>query len=146
MATVLGMNCKTYYNTGTFGSPTWVEITNISKMKLTMAGETFDARTRAAGMFHQWACTGIDLTPSWEMNWNLADTAFTALKTAFFAGAEKDMIFLDGSQSSGSHEGPRISAVFTKFDRDEDEANMVRVSLEAKPGTGFLPLWFTGAA
>lgn len=145
MASVLGKDFKAYYNTGTFGTPVWTELTNISGLKTNMDIQQVSARTRASGAYMQSAATGLDFSISWKMLWNLADTGFMALHAAAIALTEKDMIFLDGSATSGSHQGPRISANFGKFSRDEDENNISFVDVECKGGYAFAPSWFTGA-
>lgn len=145
MAFVLGRDYKAYYNAGTFGSPTWTEVSNFRKGKLSLAGTTANARRRASGVWGQKAVTAIDITVSWQSLWDLSDTAFMALLQAAYGGTEKDMIFLDGAQTSGSHQGIRMSAAFSKFDRDEDEDGISFIDFEAVGGYGFVPSWFTGS-
>jgi hypothetical protein len=143
---VLGKDFIAARNTGTFGSPTWSTVSNVSGLKSNMQADKSPATRRASGFFKQYARTLIDLMFAWRMLWDLADTSFAALLAAFTGGTEIDMIFLDGSPASGSHQGPRVSAGVTKFDRDEDEDGIAFVDVEVCPGVVFVPLWFTGAA
>lgn len=146
MAFVLGKDAKLYRNTGTYGSPTWDEVPNASKVKIGLSATKFNARRRASGAFHQEAVTGIQISASWRMLFDLADTDFTAIQTAFTTLAELDMIVLSGSSASGANVGPRISAAFDKFDRDEDEDGLLVVDVGAVAGVGFVPAWFTGTS
>ena len=41
----LGINGKLYQNTGAYGSPTWVEITNVRDLTLNMDAAEADATT-----------------------------------------------------------------------------------------------------
>lgn len=146
MAAVLGKDFKAYYNSASFATPTWVELTKISGLKTNMDIQQVSARTRASGAYMQSAATGLDFSISWKMLWDTSDTGFMALHAAAIALAEKDMIFLDGAQTSGAHQGPRISASFGKFSRDEDENNISFVDIECKGGFTFTPVWFVGTA
>src|SRR5262245_45725224 len=144
MAFVLGKDCKAYYNTGTFATPTWSVIDNVSTLKSDMKSDTGEGTRRASGRFKQFAATLIDLVISWKMLWDLTDAAFLALWNAFKAGTEVDMIFLDGVVNTGVHQGPRISAALSNFGRSEDEKGILTVDVEAHPGILFVPVWFTG--
>lgn len=146
MAFVLGKDAVAARNTGTFGSPTWTALSNVSKMKSGVTMDLFNARRRASGAFNQEAVTGITFAITWRMLWDLADTGFAAILAAAMALTEIDMIFLSGTSASGAHQGPRISAAFSKFDRDEDEAGLLVVDVEARAGIGFVPSWFTGTS
>jgi hypothetical protein len=145
MGFVLGKDHVAARNAGTFGSPTWTTVGNISALKDNMTADKAPATRRASGWFKQYARTLIDLSFTWRMLWDLADTSFAAFLSAFTGGTEIDMVILDGSPASGSHQGPRISAIVTKFDKDENEDGIGVVDVEVCPGITFVPLWFTGA-
>lgn len=145
MAFATGITPKTYRNTGTFGTPVWDEVDNVSKMKIGMKRDKSEGSRRTGAGMKQYMGTLLEFNPTWEMLWDLADTDMTTIRGAFTGNTEIDMIFLDGSSASGAHQGPRISAAFEDFSRDEDENGIVRVSVSACPGIGFVPTWFTGA-
>ncbi len=146
MAFVLGKDMKAYRNTGAFATPVWDEVGNFANGKTGISIDMFDARRRASGVFKQHAATGLDFTVSWRMLWDLADADFAAVLAAAIALTEIDMLFLSGVNTSGANQGPRMSAAFSKFDRDEDEDALANVDVEAKPGIAYVPLWFTGTA
>lgn len=146
MAFVLGKDSKAYRNSSTFGSPVWVEVNEIADLKDSSQAHKTAGRRRASGIFAQYAITEIDVAISFGIFWDLLATNFTAIRTAFYAGAELDMIVLDGSQVSGSHQGLRLSAAFTKFEDDQALQSFDKVEAEMVPGMGFVPLLFTGAA
>jgi hypothetical protein len=47
MSIKLGRNCKAYYNTGSYASPTWVEITLVRDLTTNLDGETATPTTAA---------------------------------------------------------------------------------------------------
>ncbi len=143
---VRGVDGVTYYSTGTFGSPVWVSVPQIVNVETGGDAETADGSRRAGGGMKQFMATLLDYSTTFNMIWNLGDAAFAALLVAFNARSELDMIFLDGLQTSGSHQGPRISATFAKFKRKEDLNGIMQADCEAKPGMTNIPVWFTGAA
>lgn len=144
MAVSLGKDAKAYRNTGTEGTPVWDEVPNFANGRSSLNITTVDARRRASGVFHQYAAVGVDPTISWRMLFDLADTDFTVIMAAAVALTEIDMIFLSGVNSAGGHKGVRMSCCFAKFDRGEDEDDLQVVDIEAKPGIGTIPSWFTG--
>lgn len=142
---VLGKDCVAYYNTGTFGTPTWVAQIQIVDVTTPIDNELAEGSRRASGGFRQWAATLTDLPINFKMIWNLGDAGFSALLLAAYSKTEVDMIFLDGVVGSGTHQGPRLSATFAKFERKEDLNGIAQADVQIKAGMVFVPLWFTGA-
>jgi hypothetical protein len=145
MAFVLGKDSKAYRNTGTFGTPVWTEIPEVADLKDSSQAHKTAGRRRASGIFAQYAITEIDVAISFGIFWDLASTNFVALRTAFYAGTEQDMVILDGSITSGAHQGLRLSAAFTKFEDDQGLQSFDKVEVEIVPGMTFVPLTFTGS-
>jgi hypothetical protein len=143
---VLGANCKAYQNTGSFGSPVWGECTQIVNVKTPIKNETPEGSRRASGGYRQYMVTMTDFSLTFNMVWNTGETVFAAILAATYNKTEIDMIFLDGANTSGAHQGPRISAAFADFDRTEDLAGIAMADVTAKPGMTFVPVWFTGTA
>lgn len=142
----LGKDAKAYRNTGTFGTPTWNEVDGASKLAWTGRADKAEGTRRASGFFKQYGRTLIDLVVGWEMFYDLTDDDLTTIETAWAAGTEIDMIFLSGVVTSGANVGPRISACFTDYSRNEDEHGLQTVTIEASPGLTNLPSLFTGTA
>jgi putative N-acetylmannosamine-6-phosphate epimerase len=142
---ILGVNAKAYHNTGTFGIPVWDEVDNVSNLQISIATIKAKGRRRTSGMYAQYAVTELDVTATWSMVWDTADTDFTAIRTCAVAGTEKDMVFLSGSVLSGTHQGPRISAAFTKYNRNDSEEDFLKMDVEACSGMLNVTSWFTGA-
>ncbi len=142
---VRGVDGVTYYNTASFVSPTWVSVPQIVNVETGGDNETADGSRRAGGGMKQFMATLTDYSTTFNMIWNLGDTAFAALLASFNARTEQDMIFLDGSSASGAHQGPRISATFAKFKRKEDLNGIMQADVEVKPGMTNIPIWFTGS-
>ena len=49
MAHVLSENAKLYYNSGSYASPTWVEICNVKDVTLSLEKDEVDVTTRCSG-------------------------------------------------------------------------------------------------
>lgn len=145
MAYVLGSAAKMYRNTGSYGVPTWNECDQVRGLAVSMSGDKFDARRRVSALYHQYAITGLDISVSWQQLWDLSDADMMVFHAAFLAGTEVDTIFLDGSVSSGTHQGLRIHSVFSKFDQGQGEDALLTADCEVCPGVTQLPTWFTGA-
>jgi len=145
MSFVLGKDSKAYRNTGSFGVPTWVEVNEIADLKDNSTAHKTPGRRRASGLFAQYAITEVDIAIAFGLFWDLGATNFTTLRTSFYAGTENDMIFLDGSVVSGSHQGIRMSAAMSKFEEDQGLTAIDKVECEVVPGLGFVPLTFTGS-
>jgi hypothetical protein len=142
---VLGKDCVAYQNTGTFGTPVWSAQPQIVDVKTPIDNELSEGSRRAGGGMRQWAATLTDFAITFKMVWNLGDTNFASLLAAAYGRTEVDMIFLDGSQASGSHQGPRLSSTFAKFERTEDLNGLVMADCAVKAGMVFVPVWFTGS-
>jgi putative N-acetylmannosamine-6-phosphate epimerase len=146
VAIILGVNAKAYRNTATFGSPTWNEVDNVSNLQIAIATIKAKGRRRTSGMFAQYAITELDVTVSGMSVYDTADADVTAMQAAAVAGTEIDMIFLSGVNTSGAHQGPRISAAFTKWNRNDSEEEFLKIDWEACSGMTNITSWFTGTA
>lgn len=96
MAFVLGLNAKTYENTGTYGSPTWAERTNVRDVTINLETATADVTTRGGGGFRQVLPTLSEGSVEFEMIYSPGDPLFDALESAYFNRSLIDMAFADG--------------------------------------------------
>lgn len=133
MAHVLGLDAKLYRNTGTYGSPTWDEITNVRDLTLSLEKATTDVTTRAASGWRQYAATLKDATVDFSMVWDNADTDFTAVKDAFVNNTSLDVWVLDGSSSTSGSQGLRAVVDVVSFSRNEGIEDALTVDVSLKP-------------
>lgn len=132
-APIYGFQGYIYYNTATYGSPTWVAISNVGDLKVTVERNEKDIEVRSQG---GWAVTAIGLKKgSWEfqMVYDPADTKQAALQTAFDNGAAIECLILDQANGTSGSAGIRASFVVTKFARQEEINGAMMVDVVLKP-------------
>ncbi len=134
MAEVLGYNAKLYINTGTYGAPTWVEVTNVKDCNLQLQKGEVDVTTRAGNGWDQMVPATKNGTVSFGMIWDTADTNFTAIKDAFFNDTLIDVAVMDGDIAASGSQGLRAEMHVFGFDRNEPLKEALDVPVTMKPG------------
>lgn len=134
MAAGLGIDCAFYYNTGTFGSPTWVELTNVSDITVGGSWESGDGSTRASRVKKE-GRTQLPLQISGRM---LADksTGYVAFRTAYYAAGSTgviDVMCLDSPSDSNGADGFRFEAEVHDWSRVEGLGDVVFRDFTLKP-------------
>lgn len=134
MANGLGIDCVLYYNSGTFGSPTWVELSNVLDVQVGGAWNSGDGSSRATRVIKE-GRTRLPLQISGRM---LADksTGYVAMRTAYYASGTSaiiDVMVLDGPSDSNGADGFRFEAEVHDFSRDEGADNVVYRDFVLKP-------------
>ena len=144
---ILGLDAKLYYNTGTYASPTWTEITNVKDLTLNLEKGEADVSTRGGNGWKQTVGTLKDASIEWGMVWDPDDTAFTAIKNAFINNTSIEFLVLDGSSSPASGvtvQGLRAECSITGFTRNEALEDALSVDVTAKPTySSNAPSWYT---
>ena len=132
-APVLGFNGKLYYNTGSYGTPTWTGIQNVGDINVTDERDVQDLPVRSMGSYMTHAVGLRKLTYAFQMVYDPADTAQAALLTAYAAGTTKDILVLDGPSSTAGSSGMRAYFHISKFARQEPIGGAMMVDVELKP-------------
>lgn len=132
-APVMGFNGKAYYNTGTYGSPTWSLISNMGDVEVTDEMTEVELPLRAGAGFMFYAAGMRKLGFAWKMMHNPGDTAYTALQTAYAARTAQDFLFLDQAQGTAGSAGTRALTNLTKFARQEPLDGVMMTDVVAKP-------------
>ena len=135
-APVLGFNGKLYYNANTYISPTWTEISNVGDITVTDERDVQDLPVRSMGSFMTHAVGLRKLTYAWQMVYDPADAAQTALKTAYGTGATVEFLILDGDEATTGSSGVRVTCQLSKFARQEPIGGAMMVDVEIKPAYG----------
>lgn len=148
MAHTLGLNCKAYRNTGTWGLPTWDEITNMTGAKLNLETGEADVTTRGGNGWRQTAATLKNGTVEFQMIWDPDSADFAAIQEAWEDGTNIECLFLDGDVTTAGKQGLRAEFAVTNFSRDESLEEAVKVDVTLKPGysTTNTPEWYTVAS
>ena len=141
---VLGLDAKVYRNTGTYETPTWVEMPNVRDLTLTIEKGEADATTRAAGGWKQSVATVKEATVEFEMVWDTADQGFLAIQNAFFNNTPVDLAIMDGPlPPAPGKKSTGLRALFDvlKFNRNEPLQEVLTASVTLKPTYGEAPVW-----
>lgn len=128
----IGLNAKLYRNTGSFGSPTWVEVSNIQDLDLADNMDEADATTRASGGIAESEPTVRNIEVTWNMK-NNADTHMIAFRTAYATRAAVDLQILDGPIATVGSHGVRGRFKFHEFGKPQNLRDGQFVNLRAKP-------------
>ncbi len=129
---VLSLNAKVYRNTGSHGSPSWAEISNIHDLTTNMTYKEADASIRASSVALT-EPTLMDLSFDWDSIWDTSDTAFAAILAAFLAKTSIEFLVLDGSQAVAGSQGPRVTCKVINCTREENLEGILMAKVTIKP-------------
>ncbi|GMV72850.1 MAG: hypothetical protein AMXMBFR77_26870 [Phycisphaerales bacterium] len=140
----LGLDCKLYRNTGTWGSPTWAEVGNARDVTVNLERGEADLTTRANAGWRATVGTLKDASLEFEMVWDPGDAGFAAVRDAFLNGTVLDMVALDGGIAVSGSQGLRAEFSILSFSRSEPLEEGVTVNVTAKPAySENAPEWMT---
>jgi len=131
-APIIGLNGKAYYNSGTYGTPTWVLTSNVGDISVTDEMNTTNIQVRSQSGFEVTVAGLRKVAFEFSMVYDPADSAQTALRTAYGARTKTDFLFLDQINGTAGSQGLRVLGLVTKFARQEkiNEAMMVDAKIE----------------
>lgn len=145
MATRLGMDAKLYRNTGSFGTPVWVEIKNVKDVTLNLEKGEADVTTRANGGWRATVGTLKEASIEFQMVWDTDDANFTAIQQAFFGNTAIELAVMDGAMTDADSEGLRASFEVFNFTRNEALEEAIMVDVSVKPTySANPPAWING--
>lgn len=132
MAPKIGFNYKLYRNTGTYGSPTWNEITVTRDLTLNMTHGEAVASSRASE-YEVTLATLKQVSIDFSTVLDTAGDDYAALKTAFLNRTTVDCAVADGAIATAGTEYFRCDYVITNFTRSEPLQDVVTVDVTLKP-------------
>ena len=141
-----GFDGKLYYNTGTDGSPTWVEIDvsrDVSSPNSAGEADVSDRRSK----FEMKCPTLLSLETSVTTTYVRGDTALAALRTHFLNRTAVQVAVMDGDIATSGSEGYKYYAHVFSNDFDQPLKDGMTVSLTFKPTISVdepsvLPVWY----
>lgn len=147
MGAVLGLSGKLYRNTGTYNSPTWLEIENVKDLNLSLTKGKADVTSRASNGWRQNKATLKEAVVEFQMVWNTDDADFTAIQEAWMLDTPIEFLVLDGPYDTPGSQGLRATMDVFEFSRDEslEEAMMASVTIEPTYEPDHPPEWFEAA-
>lgn len=141
---IIGLDCKLYYNAGSYDTPDWVEVTIARDVTLSRTKGEADVSNRGS-RFKKRKATLIDAGVTTEFVWDTENTQFQAFQEAFDNDTPIECLVLDGDVEVAGSQGLRANMDVFKFDRSEPLEGAVMASIELKPtyDTANEPAWFT---
>lgn len=135
----LGREAKFYLNSGSFGSPTWSEVPNISDLTRNGEWETVDASTRESSA-KMAIKTLIDFGVSGKLKFAAGDGNTVAIMDAFFSpDAVIDIMVLNGALTRSGAYGVRYQCQVTSDNEDQGLSAAVFEDLKFMPTPGNPP-------
>ena len=113
-----------YYNSGTYASPAWAELSRISDVKRSRSRNSSDRMYRGATTVK--SVTGYKKY-GWSFKYHIkaagvSDAVLTALEAAFLADTILDICFMNGRFTTGTtRTGERAPVLVSKCDIDESD-------------------------
>lgn len=130
--TKVGLECKLYYNTGTYGTPTWVEIVNAKDVSFPASkGEA--ETSRRGSKFKTRRGTLIDLSIDFQLIYEPGDAVFAALFSAFLNSTPVELLALSGPVGTVGSEGWRATCEIFKNDGAQALESAETFDFSAKP-------------
>lgn len=104
-AVKLGINAKLFYNAGTYGTPTWTEVTQIEDLMEDIKAQKSACNDRSSPI-NKSVVTSIDLAWNGKIK-NDESTAFELLYEAILEKATVDILVLNGGSTTNGVRGYR---------------------------------------
>lgn len=120
MSSRVAIDGKVYRNTGSYGSPTWTEISLVRDVQVNPAWDRVDGSSRA-GYVKADAKTQLALSFTLSVKVHLTDAGYIALMDSFVdPNGVIDLLILNGDNATNGVEGWR--ADFGVFTASEDQS------------------------
>jgi hypothetical protein len=140
---LVGRECKLYYNSATFGSPTWVEITRAIDVAYAISSERGNVSSRISlWKMEAKSLNGLELTFGYRYRYLVTDAVFDALRPMALSNTKTEFAVADGTIATTGCEYLRatyqldlninqpltdgVSAEFTAFLTSEEDSGTAR--------------------
>jgi hypothetical protein len=125
----LGLDCKLYRNTGTYGVPVWSELKNVKDVKTDRKKATADASTRGTGKTRAKVGTLREFSVSFESVVDNADADYIFLEQCYDNDTVVDMLVLNGPYTTPGVRGMRANLNVTDLSDSQPLENVETVSV-----------------
>jgi hypothetical protein len=133
----LGLEAVLYRNSGTYGSPTLVAVTNVKDLTLNLEKATADVSTRGNAGWRAMIGALKDATIDFGMVWNTSDANFTAIRDAFLAndlaGQSIEFFVMSADVDETDSQGLRATFMVEKFTKNEALEDSQGVDVTIRP-------------
>lgn len=128
----LGIDCKLYRNTATFGSPTWDEIDTVSDVSINGQWNRGDGSTRQSPVIMS-GNTQLSLSISGRIRADLTNTDWESLWDAWKANSLIDVMALTGGSTTNDNTGVRFEADVVNFSQAQGLGDYVFNDFSLEP-------------
>ena len=102
---LVGRECKLYYNSNTFVSPTWAEVTRVIDLDYDMPAEWGDVSSRISiWKMEAKALVGLLLNFGYRYRQGVTDAIFDALRPMTYAATKVEFAICDGAIATTGNE------------------------------------------
>lgn len=105
----IGIKCKLYYNSATYASPTWVELTLVRDCQVNFGWDEGEGTTRASRV-KMFANTVANLEITGSIRTEVADTGYLKLRDAAISDLSVDIMVLNDALTVNDTDGFRFDA------------------------------------
>ncbi len=134
MAASKGKDAVLYINTGTYASPTWSAICNVTDVSVSMTKNASDASTRCGDGWME-SIPGLrDATISFTSNFDTSDTNQATLITSYMDDSTVDVYVANGDITvSGTYKGFRGVCMVSNMSVDQALDDVQKINFELRP-------------
>lgn len=129
---MLGINAKLYYNSASYGSPTWVEVSLLSDCQLNFTWDEGAADDRSDPA-HRMVKTQFSLEVTGSLKKKISNTAVDYLLDLAISRAAGDFLVLDGPRTTVGSRGFRFDGQVFAASEDQALGNVIYAALTVKP-------------
>lgn len=140
---LVGRECKLYYNSNTYASPTWVEVTRAIDVAYNIVSERGNVSSRVSiWKMEAKALNGLELTFGYRYRQGVTDAVFDALRPMALSNTKVEFAVCDGAIATTGNEYLRatyqidmninqalsdgVAAEFTAFLTSEEDSGTLR--------------------
>lgn len=129
----LGILAKLYYRSaGTYGAPTWTEISLISDLAVNPAWDKADASSRGSRVKKS-AKTMLGLEFTGRLKKKPGDASYEAVMNALVSDDVLDVLILDGDKDTENNRGWRCDVQVHSANEDQAMANVLYEDITLEP-------------
>lgn len=143
-----GYNMKLYRNTGTFASPTWVEIAEVGDVNLSdFTRQMAELKRRGKQFTKNLASLINSIVITFKLPFGLGASTYTYLRTAFLAGTAFEVAIMSGDITTPGEEGLRCPILLEQFPWNQalEEASghdvQLKIAYMVSGGSEVDPVW-----
>lgn len=133
MTVKIGLDCKLYRNTGTYGSPSWNEITAVRDLTLNLEKATADVTTRGNNGWRAEKNTLKNGRLEFDTLDDPDDADITALRSAWENDTDLDILVLNGSSATSGSKGLRATMQVRNQNESQPLEGAVTISWQLSP-------------